>query len=273
MVGRNLHAYPSPFTHESRMLKETKAIADAGLFEKIMIAAVWQPGLPERESLDERREVWRVRLWFGAMFGKAVRHLEWILRVYLKFRSQRVSTVNCHSLSVLPLGMLFKYGKRARVVYDTHELETETAVMSGLRKRLSKWVEARLIRRVDDVIVVSDSIAEWYRDTYGLKDIAVVRNFPMFSETAPPVDVKRRLGIPSDSILFIYQGVLGEGRGIDILLKVFLLGRITNLGQNSLQLDIGNEHTSSPVVDRTRWYMNLAAARIEGLHPRHQDLA
>ena len=50
----------------------------------------------------------------------------------------------------------------ALMIYDTHELETETNELRGI-KSLAKIVEFIFINTVDHVFVVSENIADWYK--------------------------------------------------------------------------------------------------------------
>lgn len=221
-----LHVYPSSFSHESRILKETKSLADSGLFERIYIGAIWADGLAQHEELDKRREVWRVRLrtlQFPGKLGKVLRLIEWYLRLLVRFRSEGLTFVNCHSLSTLPLGVLFRIFCACRIIYDTHELETETQGSRGIRRRLAKFVERVLIGQTEAVIVVSESIGAWYRAAYGLSEVHVVRNIPnaRHSPIGGTKHLREGCGLGSSELLFVYQGVIGNGRGIQILLEAF----------------------------------------------------
>ena len=81
-----------------------------------------------------------------------------------------------------------------------------------------------MIRFVDAVITVSESIVQSYRNEYGLKNVPTVRNIPYQQQGGEVSEVsilKSKFGIGDDEILFIYQGNLGRGGGIEILLDVF----------------------------------------------------
>lgn len=228
MPRTNLHIYPSTFTNETRILKETSSIARREIFDRIDIIAIGDNHLPAREQLDECRRLWRVPLIASrlgrSVAAKVIRHVEWMLRILLSLLGRSVSCVNCHSLAVLPLGVVIKLLWRARLIYDTHELETESASVSGIRKRLAKIVERGLIRYCDSVIVVGDSIAEWYRDAYGLSNVFIVRNKPELSIAHQPNErnlLKETLKLEPGDRLFLYQGILERGRGLEILLDAF----------------------------------------------------
>ena len=225
----NLHIYQTPFKFESRMLKETKSLADAGFFDQIDIAAIWQPGLAEHEAVDEKRKVWRIKVHIPPsdhLLPRALHLLEWQWHIFSAYR-HGVSVVNCHSLAVLPLGWLLKKVTGAKLVYDTHELQTETTFMTGLRRPLAKMLERLLIHTCDLVMTVNDSIRDWYRTAYDLHNVYTARNIP-YRQDAPKIqstpnikNLREVLGLPEDAFLFLHLGYLLPARGIELMLEAF----------------------------------------------------
>jgi glycosyltransferase involved in cell wall biosynthesis len=226
----NLHIYPSPFKNESRILRETKSIISLGLADSVYIAASWTKGLAEEEDITDKIKVYRLRSVFNKLrkgsIGDIARFFAFMFQIVFKFRGKnKPAIVNCHSLSVLLVGVFFKIFYGARLIYDAHELETERNGVFGYRKSISKFLERSLIRRSDKVIVVCDKIAEWYVEHYPfMKDkIYVIRNIPEALDKTSPItaDLKKEFDIPASSLLFIYQGGFSNGRGIKIMLDAF----------------------------------------------------
>jgi len=146
-----------------------------------------------------------------------------MIRAYREAIQMRPDCVNCHSLIVLPLGVAIKKRLGCRLVYDTHELETETSVTTGFRRRIAKWLERTLISTADHVVVVGDEIGNWYRKAYPGTKVSVVRNVPM-AQRGPVFRgsaIRKRFGIRDEEMIFLYQGLIDDGRGIDLLCRVF----------------------------------------------------
>jgi glycosyltransferase involved in cell wall biosynthesis len=229
MLKVNLHVFLSDFKHESRVLRETKSIVVSGLIKKLFIAGLWERGVKELEEIDDNRVVWRIRLRTRNLpkdlFHQFIKYAEWVIRIVVKFRKEPIVVVNCHGLSALPVGIFFKSLKKCKIIYDTHELETESNGLSGMRKTLAKLLERLLIRYSDSVIVVSNSIAEWYKRKYSIKKVYVVRNIPEelgYGVRTPVSNILRdKFRIKKSDILFIYQGGLANGRGISMILDTF----------------------------------------------------
>jgi glycosyltransferase involved in cell wall biosynthesis len=223
----NIHIYPSTFTNESRILKIVRSLRGHAVFTRVIVLALWKEGFPRHEVLDHGIEVLRVAPLFGGSrqgrVGRLLKAVGWYLGVLWALRGMQVSCFNCHSLSVLPLAVLVKFWKRCVLVYDPHELETETAGLSGGRQWLARRVEGALIRRAETVSVVSRSIADWYVERYRIKPVWVVRNLPYRSEPKSVRTGALRLavGLAPEEQLFLYQGLLAPGRGVGMLIDAF----------------------------------------------------
>ena len=84
-------------------------------------------------------------------------------------------------------------------------------------------LESLLIRYIDAIVVVSDSIAKWYQMKYKIRKVYVVRNFPyrLISEALNSPVLRSKYNIVDGEIIYIYHGAVGNGRGIEIILNAF----------------------------------------------------
>ena len=87
---------------------------------------------------------------------------------------------NCHSLNCLFIGVILKIIRGVKLIYDTHELETERNGLTGIKKVFSKKIEKYCIGYCDHIFVVGDKINRWYKNHYKLKNniITTIFNFP-----------------------------------------------------------------------------------------------
>lgn len=225
--GINVHILNTTFEYESRILKETKTISELGLFDVVMMFGVMKKGLPKFEIIDDKRSIYRIQVFtkfIPGLLGKMVSQIEWQFKLFIKLLFlKHIQVINAHALPVLSLAVLLKKIKKIILIYDAHELETETLNSTGIRKIVARWIERKLIKSVDHLIVVSNSIADWYRRTYQLEDVYVVRNIPLLQELSDlyPINLKGMFNLGSQEILFIYQGTISVGRGIDEILNLF----------------------------------------------------
>jgi len=221
----NLHISLNEFRNASRVLKQTQSIVDHDIASHVFIAALGADDLEMFSSIGSRISLNRFKLSTRCLskklFFQVVKYLEFILRICFYYRKKNIGMVNIHTLALLPLGVLFKYCYGTKLIYDTHELETETSGLKGFRKWLAKKMEHFLIRYCDQVFVVSESIADWYVKEYTIQRPTVVLNSPSFREISSTIFLRSALNISADKIIFLYQGGLVVGRGVDLILEVF----------------------------------------------------
>lgn len=267
---RNVHIYPSSFRFESRILKETESIIKHGLATEIEIVAIWESGLPEREKIDSQRSVWRVKTNYASkpksLWNEFLKFFSFIYQTVRAYRKSKPAYINCHSLSVLPVGVLLKLSNRkACLIYDTHELETLRNGLHGVRKWVTKCLEYVCMPFVNSIIVVSPSIGKWYSTKYN-KPVFLLRNIPKKQVLPKRSTVFRELfTIPDNHILFIYQGLLGKGRGIEKLLQVF-----SSLPENKHIVFMGYGQLENEVQQLAKLHSNI---HFHPAVPQHEIIA
>ena len=133
-------------------------------------------------------------------------------------RGAAAEVVHANDLDTLPAGWLLARRRRARLVYDAHELYT------GFEERPPRlWaaairaLEGVLARRADAVVTVSEGIAAELERLHGLPQRPiVVLNCPPLE----PVDVGPRNG----RVRAVYQAAVGPGRELEDLERVAAAG-------------------------------------------------
>lgn len=222
----NLHISLTEFRNESRVLKETESLINGKIFSQIYIASLWCDDLPEHEIIQENITLNRFKLitrkYSKSFLIQILKYIEFCYSILRFYRKKNIQVVNIHTLSLLPLGVILKYTYRVKLVYDAHELETETNGLRGARKSIAKKLEQLFIRSVDLTIVVSEPIADWYQHTYNIDRPIVLLNAPkLINEPQKNDYFREKFNIPSDKLLILYQGGLAKGRGIELLLEAF----------------------------------------------------
>lgn len=208
------------------MLREARAIIEQGLVERVILLGFWKDGVKQEELVTGQITIKRILSIGKSKTNKWLNIPAFALFYWKVLRfciARKPNIVNAHSLTVLPLAIVIKWITRARVIYDPHELETETNDSRGSRKALAKFAEKSLIKSVDYTVVVGHHIADWYKTAYGLNVVEVIRNIPENHRVSFTGDnmLREKLGIGADKIVYLYLGVLIRGRGIDIILEAF----------------------------------------------------
>ncbi|MBU1667496.1 glycosyltransferase [bacterium] len=211
------------FKNDSRVLKENISLQNAGY--KVLIVALHEEPLDEFDKV-QGVDVHRIKLksitWSKNLFMSMLKYMEWSYRIIKLYRKSDI--VHCNDLSALPVGVAIKYfNKNVKIVYDAHEYETEVDGLNGMRKTLTKFFEKFLIKYVDKTITVSNAIANEYVRLYNIPKPSLVLNTPPYKEIEKKDIFREALNIQKDKTIFLYQGGLSGGRGIEILLDTFKL--------------------------------------------------
>jgi glycosyltransferase involved in cell wall biosynthesis len=226
MTGReNVHLYPSPIVNASRMLNETLSVARTGLFSRVILCGTAQAGLSREELLSSGRRLDRVGSVVNSrkssVLGRVREQVLWSRAVFKRYSGSDICVVNAHSVAVLPVCYLLSRRLHAKLIYDTHELETESVASHGMQRKIFKLIERLLIGKCDAVFVVNESIAEWYRERYTNLKPVVIRNIPNPSSVGVRVELRDLLSVPDDKRLYIHVGNITEGRSIEAILRAF----------------------------------------------------
>lgn len=221
----NLHISLTNFCNESRVLKEVNTLIDNQIFDTVFIAALYEEGVDKQFDYSEKvklnRFLLRTRQLPKTFLFQVMKYVEFCFKVFLHYRNSDIKVVNIHSLGLLPLGIFLKKVYGAKLVYDTHELETEKNGLYGFKKKVAKFVEKKFINCVDMTLVVSNSIADWYSNEYDIVRPTVVLNTPRCRQIEPKNIFRQHLDIREDQTIMLYQGVLDNGRGIQLIIDAF----------------------------------------------------
>ncbi|MEM7093773.1 MAG: glycosyltransferase [Actinomycetota bacterium] len=228
MVLNVLHLTHTDVRIDSRILKEMNSLATTlhcsvtGIgIDRDRDLAANDPGTITLEAIDL---IARKLRFVPGPVRQALAMLEYSARVVFRAARSRPDVVHCHDTGVLPVGAVLRLLFGAKLIYDTHELESDRNGISPAIGKVILRLEKLLWRLVDGLVVVSPSIEDWYAQHVGPKRTAVVLNSPVF---APFDDVRgddylrRTFPIDADSKAFIYVGNLVVGRGVELVLDAF----------------------------------------------------
>lgn len=123
------------------------------------------------------------------------------------------SLLIANDLDTLPATYMAARIRKVKLIYDSHEFFTQVPELINRKRTQSiwKWIERRLIPRLEHAMTVSYPIAEIYRRLYGTR-FGVVRNVPGYRPG------KQAANDPDEQAMIIYQGALNVGRGLELML-------------------------------------------------------
>jgi glycosyltransferase involved in cell wall biosynthesis len=180
--------------------------------------------LPESEivhGVPVRRIRLATKRWSRLGAVQVLKYCEFVARAVRRARSTDIC--HCNDLSALLVGAIARVLSRGRlrVVYDAHEHESERNGFAPWQRFVTRQLERLLLRWADCVITVSPSIAADYVRLYGIETPAVIYNAPYYVEKRSRNLLREQLGIDPSRKIFLYQGALIRGRGIEVLLRAF----------------------------------------------------
>ena len=244
----NLLLYPSDLASPGRLVKIARSLSS--LFSSTQVVGIDQGALPTDEAVAPTVHLTRIR---GASLRAPLGGLRvvgaWGARVYRRFACERVGAVSAQNLFLLPLAHALARRTGAVFAYNAHELETETVGSAGLRQRLQRVIERHYIHRADVVSVVNESIAQWYREAYPGVDPVVVTNAPTGADGV--IDLRARLGIPKEALLYLHSGYLAPGRNIPLILRTFeqvTSAHVVFVGSGALLPEVERAAASHPNI-------------------------
>ena len=177
-------------------------------------------------------------------------YAEYNVRLLLRLLTMRADIVWANDTDTLPACYVVARLKGCRLVMDQHELFPEVPELVGRErvKRVWEWFERHLMPKADVLFTVCQSIADYYKEKYGVK-MTVVRNISgaWKVERGEQADEKRAY------FTLLYQGCVNKGRGVDWAIDALEWlddCRLVVAGGGDLLEQMKAHATSKPWADR-----------------------
>ena len=210
------------FKNDNRVYRMAKSLSQHG-FPTTVVA--WKKGdVAEKENfngVEVERVVVSSDKWqrLNIIIG-AIQYFEFAFRVISRYR--KVDAWHCNDYEAFVIGVLAKITRpRLKLIYDCHELESHRNGKGAFMRFAIRTIEKLFISWAELVITVSPSIQEFYKRKYNLYFVALVRNLPNEMQVSHSNTLREKLDLKDDQRVFLYQGMLAKGRGIEVLLNAF----------------------------------------------------
>ena len=210
------------FKNDNRVYRMAKSLSENG-FPTTVVA--WKKGDVLSQENFNGVEVERLILnsdrWKRTnIFIGAIQYFEFAFRAVKKYRN--VEAWHCNDYEAFAIGILAKISRpKLKLIYDCHELESHRNGKNVFMRFVIRSIEKLFISWTELVITVSPSIQKIYSKTYKLKNVSLIRNFPDEMHITKSNTLREKLGLDENQIIFIYQGMLDKGRGVEMLLDAF----------------------------------------------------
>lgn len=184
---------------DQRVNKSCLTLQKAGY--EVLLVGRKQRGSPEMDVRPYASH--RMKLLFekGPCF-----YAEYNIRLFFFLLFHRANLLLSNDLDTALPNYFVSRLKGIKMIYDSHEYFTETPELVNRPKvqRVWKRIEEFVVPKLDEMITVCDSIADLFREKYGVK-CHVIRNIPA-RKALPPKGDKAELGLPTDKHLLVLQG-------------------------------------------------------------------
>lgn len=148
------------------------------------------------------------------------------IKAYGLVKKSAPSFVHCHDLNTLFTGFLSR--KIANIIYDSHELFPEVQI--GLKKKIWTFIEKKLIKYADTIIVPEKNRAGIMREVYKPKaKFSIIENWPTAFEIKALANknyFREKYNLHNNEDIILYTGILMPDRGIDLVIKA--ISRLKN---------------------------------------------
>jgi len=128
--------------------------------------------------------------------------------------------VLCSDVYSLPAGKYFKQKHNSQIIYDSREIYSALASLRSkkFKQFILKNFESYFVKFVDKIIVTGELDKEILGELFPKKSFVVIKNYPSSAifQFQNKINIRKELNLPQSSILMVYQGVLLEGRGIEL---------------------------------------------------------
>ena len=168
-------------------------------------------------------EVYRIRLLskkFHRIFS-FIKYLEFLFRVQRHLKKADLVQVN--DFEPLPIVWFAKMsGGNFKTLYDAHEYASEKNGLNRFFRQIIRLTENFFGKFCDEIITVSESISNEYRQIHKREKVDVILNVPLFPKfVSSSCNIRDTFNISDKKKIFLYQGKLFINRGIEFLIEAF----------------------------------------------------
>ncbi len=265
MRGSIIISVTNDIITDQRVLKMAEVLSGTG--NDIIIVGRQLPGSLPAGKLPYTVKRFRMLFRKGFLFYKFFN-----IRLFFFLLFHRSCLLVSNDLDTLLPNYLVSKIKKVRLVFDSHEYFTGVPELEDrpFVKSIWKSIERFIIPRLEYIITVNDSLADIYRDEYGI-DVKVVRNIgKSYGGTAAG---RSKLGVQENDLLLVLQGRgINKERGAEELVDAIALCEgvhlliigagdiIDNLKKRVVSENTGNRISFLPVMEWSEMMFYTATA-------------
>lgn len=173
------------------------------------------------KKIIPKKILFRLRKLFDDVTVDYEKHFEGYL-LGMALEEDAADVYHAHDLPSLSTAYKLAQKYNAMLVYDSHEIFCEQG-FSKLQKHKWKAIEENYIKKVDEIITINYSAADYLKNTYRCNGPIVIMNKTEMLNMGNEVEehiltLKEELEIPLDKKIVLYQGGIVKRRNLDNLI-------------------------------------------------------
>ena len=151
-----------------------------------------------------------------------LKYINWNIKLYWLLKKSKYQTIICSDLYSLP-ATCFALNKSC-IIYDSREIFSELAIHlnSPIKKYFLKFVEKKCMQYVNKVLTTAPTDEKYLKKLYHEYkhiDYAIIYNYAhRYSKS--PFYLRKKLHLRKKNKIFLYQGVIQKGRGIELMFSL-----------------------------------------------------
>ena len=244
--------------YDQRMIRICTSLSQNGY--DVLLIGRKRPASPPLSTYPFRQK--RLNCWFQSGFAF---YAEYNIRLFFFLLFLPIDVLGAIDLdTILPNLLVSKLRRKIRV-YDAHEYFTEVPEVirrPGVQRvweKVGDWA----IPQFQSCYTVAEGLAKILTDRYGTP-FQVIRNVPIITSELPSPS-------PSPPFVLLYQGVLNEGRGLEVLIQAMPQLEDTELwlaGEGDLSERLRNLTARLQLQNRVKFLGYLPPEHLRQLTPK-----
>ncbi|HBS87702.1 MAG: hypothetical protein A2W91_15675 [Bacteroidetes bacterium GWF2_38_335] len=189
-------------------IHRTAAFLEKNGFKVILVGRKLKNSLPYTGPFKYKR--------FKLLFNKGpLFYAEYNLRLFLMLLCKNPDLYFSNDLDTLSANFLASKFHGNKLIYDSHELFTDVPELNNRPtiKKIWQIIEGFILPKIKEMITVSDSVADVYRNKYRI-EVKVLRNLPVRK-----LSKEKALLNTGGKKVIVYQGALNVDRGIEEMIS------------------------------------------------------
>jgi glycosyltransferase involved in cell wall biosynthesis len=218
-----LHITINPIFLERRILNQVRS----AIQHSHVVSVIYLEEGSENSGIANR-DYTQIPLRTSFHRGGPLKFLQYNWKVLWAGLNHEFDIIHAHDLWILPAATILSVWKKKVLLYDAHEYYPGLEIFTRRKIRRLIWTfsEKICIRRVKNLITVSEPLGQLYRDRYHLSiSVDVIRNLPAYEAPSPAKVVK--IPVNDDMLTVLYHGHFRPGRGLTNLIKA--IARVENI--------------------------------------------